>query len=416
MPEYKQTKQHPGFRAAASRISHKQGVSMDSARAILASGTRGAGRAARHANPRLNRVQKSVTLGQSFASPIPMPFRDDGAPDWDAPTLGSYVSFLLENGPLKGRVVVLKRQQNGMYIIAEDDTKSKDNANREKDKAKLSKEEIISGQGQTEATKDDLDQLHELAESTQVSKSAAWTRKEGKNPRGGLNAEGRRSAKREGHNLKPPVKSNSGRSLADIKRRYSFLSRMSGNPGPERDANGKPTRLLLSLQVWGASSKADAKRKAAALKKRIERMEGAQKSMQQGTTMNERYDSNLVFRVQKSARIERQKHQEQALQKSRERAYEALQEMLKAERQASAMRPLSKAEIERRALKRLGVEVSEPVVRKSQVRPQVRQEVAPPPVRRARIVTPAPPPRASRELAQFENSYKEFMRKANKLV
>lgn len=106
-----------------------------------------------------------------------------------------------------------------------------------------------------------------------LEKSAAWQRAEGKNPKGGLNAKGRASAKKEGHNLKPPVKS--GHTLADLKRRYSFLSRMSGNPGPEHDENGKPTRLLLSLQVWGASSKADAKRKAAMLKRRIESMEGA---------------------------------------------------------------------------------------------------------------------------------------------
>jgi len=37
---------------------------------------------------------------------------------------------------------------------------------------------------------------------------------------------------------------------------------MGGMPRPERDEKGKPTRLLLSLQAWGASSKADAKAKA----------------------------------------------------------------------------------------------------------------------------------------------------------
>ena len=37
--------------------------------------------------------------------------------------------------------------------------------------------------------------------------------------------------------------------------------------GPEYK-NGKPTRLLLSLRAWGASSKADAKKKAAAISKR----------------------------------------------------------------------------------------------------------------------------------------------------
>jgi len=39
-----------------------------------------------------------------------------------------------------------------------------------------------------------------------MPKSPAWTRKEGQNPEGGLNAKGRASAKTEGHNLKPPVK------------------------------------------------------------------------------------------------------------------------------------------------------------------------------------------------------------------
>ena len=39
-------------------------------------------------------------------------------------------------------------------------------------------------------------------------------------------------------------------------------------PGPERDSKGRPTRLLLSLRAWGASSKADARKKAAAISAR----------------------------------------------------------------------------------------------------------------------------------------------------
>lgn len=89
-----------------------------------------------------------------------------------------------------------------------------------------------------------------------MAKTPAWQRAEGKNPKGGLNAKGRASAKAEGMNLKAPVKSG------DNPRRASFLARMGGMPGPERDEKGKPTRLLLSLQAWGASSKADAKAKA----------------------------------------------------------------------------------------------------------------------------------------------------------
>ena len=92
-------------------------------------------------------------------------------------------------------------------------------------------------------------------------KTPAWQRKEGKSPTGGLNAKGRASAKAEGMNLKAPVKAG------DNPRRASFLARMAGNDGPEYK-DGKPTRLLLSLKAWGASSKADAKSKAAAISAR----------------------------------------------------------------------------------------------------------------------------------------------------
>ena len=92
-----------------------------------------------------------------------------------------------------------------------------------------------------------------------MAKTPAWQRKEGQNPKGGLNAKGRASAKAEGHNLKPPVKSG------DNPRRASFLARMGSAAGPEHKPNGEPTRLLLSLQAWGASSKADAKAKAKAI-------------------------------------------------------------------------------------------------------------------------------------------------------
>jgi hypothetical protein len=95
-------------------------------------------------------------------------------------------------------------------------------------------------------------------------KSPAWTRKEGKNKAGGLNEKGRKSyeAANPGSDLKAPVKSG------DNPRRASFLARMGNMPGPERKPNGEPTRLLLSLQAWGASSKADAKKKAAAISAR----------------------------------------------------------------------------------------------------------------------------------------------------
>ena len=95
-----------------------------------------------------------------------------------------------------------------------------------------------------------------------MAKTPAWQRKEGKNPKGGLNAKGRASARKQGMNLKAPVKSG------DNPRRASFLARMGSMPGPERDEKGRPTRLLLSLRAWGASSKADAKAKAKSISNR----------------------------------------------------------------------------------------------------------------------------------------------------
>jgi hypothetical protein len=91
--------------------------------------------------------------------------------------------------------------------------------------------------------------------------TAAWQKKEGKSATGGLNAKGRASAKAQGMNLKPPVKSG------DNPRRASFLARMGNMAGPEYK-DGEKTRLLLSLNAWGASSKADAKAKAKAISAR----------------------------------------------------------------------------------------------------------------------------------------------------
>jgi len=88
-----------------------------------------------------------------------------------------------------------------------------------------------------------------------LTETAAWTRKEGKNPEGGLNQKGRDSYNREnpGSNLKPPVttppsKLKPGSKAA--KRRKSFCARMSGMEGPMKDENGKPTRKALSLRKW----------------------------------------------------------------------------------------------------------------------------------------------------------------------
>jgi hypothetical protein len=83
----------------------------------------------------------------------------------------------------------------------------------------------------------------------------AWTRSEGKNPTGGLNAKGVASyrAANPGSKLKmavttKPSKLKPGSTAA--KRRKSFCARMSGMPGPAKKPNGEPTRKTLALRKW----------------------------------------------------------------------------------------------------------------------------------------------------------------------
>jgi|TARA_R110002012_G_scaffold260888_1_gene442642 hypothetical protein len=81
-----------------------------------------------------------------------------------------------------------------------------------------------------------------------MAKTPAWQRKEGKNPKGGLNAKGRASAKAQGSNLKAPVKSGTN------PRRVSFAARFAGMKGPMKDSKGRPTRKALALKAWGFGS------------------------------------------------------------------------------------------------------------------------------------------------------------------
>ncbi len=85
--------------------------------------------------------------------------------------------------------------------------------------------------------------------------SAAWQRKEGKNPEGGLNAAGVASYRREnpGSKLQTAVTTKPSKlkpGSKDAKRRKSFCARMGGMPGPMKDEKGRPTRKALSLRKW----------------------------------------------------------------------------------------------------------------------------------------------------------------------
>ena len=87
-------------------------------------------------------------------------------------------------------------------------------------------------------------------------------RKEHKDPKGGLNAKGRRKYNREtGGNLQAPVTKKTGLSPRQKARRKSFCARMSKVKGPLKK-NGKPTRKALALRKWKCGSVKTKKRKS----------------------------------------------------------------------------------------------------------------------------------------------------------
>jgi len=82
-----------------------------------------------------------------------------------------------------------------------------------------------------------------------MAKTPAWTRKEGKDPKGGLNAKGRASAKAQGMNLKPPAPNP--KTKKDAGRRKSFCARSAGQakmfPEAAKDPN---SRLRKARKAW----------------------------------------------------------------------------------------------------------------------------------------------------------------------
>jgi hypothetical protein len=95
----------------------------------------------------------------------------------------------------------------------------------------------------------------EALDDHMLYETAAWRRKEGKSAKGGLNAKGVASYRRENPGSKlqtavttKPSKLKPGSKAA--KRRKSFCARMGGVKGPMKKPNGKPTRKALALRKW----------------------------------------------------------------------------------------------------------------------------------------------------------------------
>ena len=84
---------------------------------------------------------------------------------------------------------------------------------------------------------------------SEIEEGAAWTKKSGKNPSGGLNEKGRKSYEREnpGSDLKRPSKKKGN------KRRASFCARMKGMKKKltsSKTANDPDSRINKSLRAW----------------------------------------------------------------------------------------------------------------------------------------------------------------------
>ena len=91
--------------------------------------------------------------------------------------------------------------------------------------------------------------------ATRTAKKQSATRsipKSGKNPKGGLTAEGRAYyAKKDGSKLKPGVTGKAD-TPEKMRRKGSFLTRTFTHPrGPMINDKGEPTRLALSAHAWG---------------------------------------------------------------------------------------------------------------------------------------------------------------------
>jgi hypothetical protein len=82
-----------------------------------------------------------------------------------------------------------------------------------------------------------------------MAKTPAWQRKEGKDPKGGLNAKGRASAKAQGMNLKPPAPNP--KTDKDAARRKSYCARSAGQMKQFPEAAKDPeSRLRKARRAW----------------------------------------------------------------------------------------------------------------------------------------------------------------------
>ena len=139
------------------------------------------------------------------------------------------------------------------YMYSEE---SSDEVDPEVDEMFEAMTQLVAEMAQKNRVSEDLVwEAFEALPDNVLYETAAWRRKEGKSAKGGLNAKGVASYRRENPGSKlqtavttKPSKLKPGSKAA--KRRKSFCARMGGVKGPMKKPNGKPTRKALALRKW----------------------------------------------------------------------------------------------------------------------------------------------------------------------
>jgi len=139
------------------------------------------------------------------------------------------------------------------YMYSEE---SSDEVDPEVDEMFEAMTQLVAEMAQKNRVSEDLVwETFEALPDNVLYETAAWRRKEGKSKKGGLNAKGVASYRRENPGSKlqtavttKPSKLKPGSKAA--KRRKSFCARMGGVKGPMKKPNGKPTRKALALRKW----------------------------------------------------------------------------------------------------------------------------------------------------------------------
>jgi hypothetical protein len=152
--------------------------------------------------------------------------------------VGSKLAGTAAKGSLRSKAAEFAANKAGNFASnAVQDKLGSDDESRKggdiKDKATSGAEELLSF----------------IIPKSKVNEAAAWTKKSGKNPSGGLNEKGRKSyeAENPGSDLKAPSKE------VGNPRRKSFCARMSGMKSKltsAKTARDPDSRINKSLRAW----------------------------------------------------------------------------------------------------------------------------------------------------------------------